>query len=140
MARFVRIHSQRPIRVTPGLQTVNVTNYESQNPNKLNVKPSWASMIVAIKAGTGYYPAVIKQWNTVKILSEKQVLTIGEETDNVPEEFKAEAEELAKRIEQKMKAYAREKETLETVDPKAPKKKAPKEPSTKKEDTLFPEE
>lgn len=138
MARFVRIQSTKPIVVTGGLQSINMTAYESQNPEKLNVKASWPAFRVAIKAGAGYYPSVIKNWPTVKALSEAQILTVGEETDIVPEDYKAEAEEVADRIEYELSKYVKQKK-LETVDPNTKKARA-KKVKEEDEETLFSSE
>lgn len=138
MARFVRIQSTKPIVVTGGLQSINMTAYESQNPEKLNVKASWPAFRVAIKAGAGYYPSVVKNWPTVKALSEAQILTVGEETDIVPEDYKAEAEEVADRIEYELSKYVKQKK-LETVDPNTKKARA-KKVKEEDEETLFSSE
>ena len=138
MARFVRIQSTRPIVVTGGLQSINMTAYDSQNPEKLNVKASWPAFRVSIKAGAGYYPSVIKNWATVKALSAHQILTVGEETDIVPEEFRKEAEEVAERIEYEISKYTKQKQ-FETVDPKAKKAHA-KKVKEEEEETLFSSE
>ena len=136
MAKYVRIQSTRPIVVTGGLQTIDMTNTESQNPDKLNVKPSWTAFRVQIKSGTGYYPARIKDWASVKVLSEKQVLTVGEVTDNVPEEFRAAAEEITNKVEYEYSKY--EKQLAAKTASTASAKKAPAK--KQKEETLFDED
>lgn len=138
MARFVRIQSTKPIVVTGGLQSINMTAYESQNPEKLNVKASWPAFRVAIKAGAGYYPSVVKNWPTVQSLSEAQILTVGEETDIVPEDYRKEAEEVADRIEYELSKYVKQKK-LETVDPNTKKARA-KKVKEEDEETLFSSE
>lgn len=96
MKKFVRITSNKTIRVTGGLYSENLTNKDSRLENRLNVKPAWTNLIVLIKAGTGLYPSEIKDWPTVKALEKDEVLTIGNETDEGGDE--KEKEVLVKEI------------------------------------------
>lgn len=121
MGRFVRIQSSRTINVTGGLQLINATNENSQNPDRLNVRPLWPDLTVLIKAGIGYYPAVIQEWETVKSLADREVLTIGKEVDECPNQ--EEVEKVCEKIE---RAY-------KNVEKNAPKKQQAKKP------TLFEE-
>lgn len=127
MAKFVRIQSTRPITVTGGLQAINMTDERSLNPDKLNVKPSWTAFRVQLKAGTGYYPARIKDWPSVKVLSSKEVLTIGQTVDTLPEnyEHKKEAEQLYETIEREYTKYEKQAGILDKK--KATAKKASKQ-------------
>ena len=122
MAKFVRIQSTRPIVVTGGLQAIDMTDKASLNPDKLNVKPSWTSFRVPLKQGTGYYPARIKDWASVKVLSSQEVLTIGNVTDVLPENYedKAAAEKMYKDLEYEYSKYEKQTKALDT------KKKAEK--------------
>lgn len=138
MGKYVRIQSTRPIVVTGGLQTIDMTNKESTNPDKLNVKPSWTAFRVQLKRGTGYYPARIKDWTTVKVLSEKQILTVGEVTDIVPEEFRKDAEEITERVEYEYAKYEKQLNARKQAEEKATPKKASSK--KQKEETLFDDE
>lgn len=128
MGKFVRIQSTRSIVVTGGLQTIDATNLASQNADRLNVRPMWNNIKVRIQAGTGYYPAYITKWNTVKVLSAKEVLTIGEETDSVPEKYAETAEKIYNDLTKACKAYNREIEKQETLKA-GNKKNTKKKPS-----------
>ncbi len=137
MGKYVRIQSTKPITVTAGLQTIDMTNEASTNPDKLNVKPSWTAFRVQIKRGTGYYPARIKDWPSIKVLSDKQILTVGEVTDIVPEEFKKEAEEVTQRVEYEYSKYEKQLDARNQAKAKEVKKPSPKK---QKEETLFDED
>ena len=128
MAKFVRIQSTRPIVVTGGLQAIDMTDEHSLNPDKLNVKPSWTAFRVQLKQGTGFYPARIKDWSSVKVLSDKEVLTVGQTTDTLPDNYedKAIAEKMYKDLEYEYSKYEKQVNALEAK--KAPAKKAKKEP------------
>lgn len=125
MAKFVRIQSTRPIVVTGGLQAINMTDERSLNPDKLNVKPSWTSFRVQLKQGTGYYPARIKDWASVKVLSSQEILTVGNTTDTLPENYedKAVAEKMYKDLEYEYSRYEKQVKTQD-VKKKAEKKVA----------------
>ena len=133
MAKFVRIQSTRPIVVTGGLQAINMTDEHSLNPDKLNVKPSWTSFRIQLKQGTGYYPARIKDWSSVKVLSSKEVLTVGATTDTLPENYedKAAAEKMYKDLEYEYSRYEKQQKTLDV------KKKAEKKTAKQNQETLI---
>lgn len=86
--QFVRIQSEETINVTMGLAFNDVTNPDAHIPDRLKVQPSWASTTVLIRKGTGFYPAYVAEWDTVKRLANDKVLTIGEFTDYASEEEK----------------------------------------------------
>lgn len=127
MAKFVRIQSTRPIVVTGGLQAINMTDETAAVPDKLNVKPTWISFKVQLKQGTGYYPARIAEWSSVKVLSAKEVLTVGQFTDEVPADFKEEAEKTYKQLEYEYSRY--EKQTAKAANATAKKKVVTKKSS-----------
>ena len=127
MAKFVRIQSTRPIVVTGGLQAINMTDETAAVPDKLNVKPTWISFKVQLKQGTGYYPARIAEWSSVKVLSAKEVLTVGQFTDEVPADFKEEAEKTYKQLEYEYSRY--EKQTAKAANATAKKKAVTKKSS-----------
>lgn len=105
--KFVTIHSSITITVTPGLQGLDVTNPDAHVPDRLKVSPQWAKATVQIKEGVGKYPAHIVEWNTVKSLAKKKVLTIGE----ITEEADAETEKKAADLERKLGEIEPKKKT-----------------------------
>ena len=135
MAKFGRIQSTRPIVVTGGLQAIDMTDPSAAVPDKLNVKPTWTAFRVQLKAGTGYYPARIADWSSVKVLSAKEVLTVGQFTDTVPAEYAEEAEKTYKQLEYEYSKY--EKQLAKNAGSNAKKKAAPKKAS---EPSLFSDE
>lgn len=84
--KFIRITSTKTIRVTPGLQNVNVSNAHANISERLRVNSYWQGSTVMIKVGTGFYPAIIATWNSVKSLVESGILTLGEQTDDCTDE------------------------------------------------------
>lgn len=84
--KYVEIDSTIPITVTHTLKGVDKTNYESKTGNNLNVKPTWFKTAVQLKQGRHVYPAELAEWPTVKALHDSHKITIGRETDTLPEE------------------------------------------------------
>ena len=83
MAKFIRIQSTRNIDVTEGLQSIDMTNRDAHVPDRFRVASAWGQTRVSIKVGAGYYPAMIKDWGSVKALVADGTFTLGEETDDV---------------------------------------------------------
>lgn len=81
MKDYVYIQSAISIVVTAGLQNENVTNLDSDIPNRLKVNPTWHKLKLMVKAGRHIYPSLITEWPSVKALVKDGILTIGEETD-----------------------------------------------------------
>ncbi len=142
MAKYVRIQSTRPIVVTGGLQAINMTDENSTEKDRLKVQQKWTAFRVQIERGTGYYPSRIKDWSSVKTLSEKQILTVGEETDVIPNTFTPEQikkfEETANNVEYEYSKYEKQAEAFKRS--KEAKNAKPASPKKKKEETLFDEE
>lgn len=111
--KFVRIQSTMPIVVTGGLQNINATNEESNSPERLNIRQMWSSIKVQLANGIGYYPSVVKEWNTVKALSAKGILTVGEEVDEVPEQFAEKANEIYDKLSEAIGAFESAKKAQE---------------------------
>lgn len=80
---FVYIQSTTTIVVAPGLQNEDVTNPDAHVPDRLRINPVWPKMRIMIKEGRHIYPKMIKDWPSVKALIKDNVLTIGEEVDDV---------------------------------------------------------
>ncbi len=142
MAKYVRIQSTRPIVVTGGLQVINMTDENSTQNDRLKVQQKWTAFRVQIERGTGYYPARIKDWSSVKTLSEKQILTVGEETDVIPNTFTPEQikkfEETANNVEYEYSKYEKQADAFKRA--KEAKNAKPASSKKKKEETLFDEE
>ncbi len=90
--KFVIIQSTKNISVTKSIKGIDRTNYNSHTGNNLNVAPMWTKNVVDIREGQHRYPAEILDWPSVKMLEEKQVITIGKIVDDANEEEKAAAE------------------------------------------------
>ena len=85
-AAYVRIHSQKTIQVTCGLQNKDVTNPDAHVADRLKISPQWPRCSVIIHEGSHLYPSEIAEWNTVKSLVKDKVLTIGEFTNTLDED------------------------------------------------------
>lgn len=81
MAKMIRIQSDVTITVTCGLQHKDVTNPDAHVADRLKVSAEWPRHTVLIRQGAHFYPAEIKDWNSVKALANDKVLTLGEEKE-----------------------------------------------------------
>lgn len=75
--KFIQIQSKMNIGVTPGLDALDISEKDAHIPDRLKVQALWPKLTVNIKDGVGIYPEMIKNWNSVKKLAEKQIITIG---------------------------------------------------------------
>ena len=104
--RFIRIQSSKTICVAPGLQCVGVTNKDAHVENRLKVNSMWQNARIKIMNGTGYYPNCVKDWDAVKELQKLGILSLGEETDTIPDEsMRAVAEALEAKLATADKRY-----------------------------------
>lgn len=85
--KFVKIHSDINVSVTPGLQLDNVTNPDAHVPDRLNVAPTWPKVIIDVRVGAHFYPSEIAEWNTVKALCESGVMSIIGYSDECQDEI-----------------------------------------------------
>lgn len=92
---YVRIQSNITIRVTAGLQNLDVTNPDAHVADRLKISPTWPKSIVLIEAGAHTYPSEIIEWPTVQALAKDKILTIGELLD------KPDAEDVERATKQK---------------------------------------
>lgn len=90
---YVRIQSDKTIRVTAGLQNVDVTNPDAHVADRLKISPMWPKSMVIIEAGAHVYPSEIIEWPTVQALAKDKVLTIGQFVDS-PEDKAEEQKQL----------------------------------------------
>lgn len=112
--QFVRIQSNKTIRVTAGLQHLDVTNPDAHVADRLKISPSWPKAMVIIEAGAHVYPSDITEWPAVKALAKDKVLTIGEYLD-VPEDkaveqaqmLEAAKDIIAPKVEEKIEKKAK---------------------------------
>lgn len=84
--KFVQIHSNVTITVTPGLQYANHTKLDSDIKDRLKVAPQWVDGCIKIKQGQHDYPAIVAEYPTVKSLARDGVLTIGKFFETEPNE------------------------------------------------------
>ena len=108
--KYVKIQSNKTIRVTAGLQFMNNTNVNANTADKLKISPEWPKLDCVITKGEPqWYPEFITSWPTVKALVKKGVMTIsGEKRDDVEEKVK----EKAIKIENNVKAYNKKVEKV----------------------------
>lgn len=115
MSEFIRIQSTKTITVTPGLQYEDYTNYDSDIPNRLKVSASWPKASIQIREGVDLYPAVIREWDSVKALVNAGIFTIAESIEEPSE----------KKVEESNKLNAA-LEKIEEASKKAPSNKKKK--------------
>lgn len=109
--KLVRIQSTKTIKVTSGLQLLDVTNPDAHVADRLKVSAEWPKLMVLVKQGVGEYPAEIVKWPTVKALVKDKVFTIGEEIDATTEEQLNEVE----KFERDKKSIKKEKKNLDEL-------------------------
>lgn len=97
---YVRIQSNITIRVTGGLQNLDVTNPDAHVADRLKISPTWPKSIVLIEAGAHTYPSEIIEWPTVQALAKDKVLTIGELLDKPDAEDSERAKEQKQMIDE----------------------------------------
>ncbi len=100
--KFIQIQSSINIGVTPGLNALDISEKDAHVPDRLKVQALWPKLTVNIKSGQGVYPEVIKNWNSVKKLAEKGIITIGQVVDEtiVSEDDKQVAKDLSVNLEE----------------------------------------
>ena len=116
--KFIRIESKMNITVTTELAHMDVSEPDAHVPDRLRIAPQWQHTTVDIKQGTGYYPAYIKDWNSVQVLSKANVLTLGEEVDECEnqqqvEETMKELDRNLEKVKNKSNGFISEKEERE---------------------------
>lgn len=91
MKKFVQIASSVNINVAPDLRCIDATNPTAPMADKLSVKSAWSRFIVPVKMGMAWYPAQLKNWDSVKALANDGIFTIGAESDTCPNQEEVEA-------------------------------------------------
>lgn len=92
MGKFIQISSQITINVTPGLWNINATNLRSPVADRLSIKPAWTRLSVLVKPTKLWYPAEIKDWDSVKQYVKDNLMVIGVESDTCPNQSVVEEE------------------------------------------------
>ena len=83
MKAYVQITSSVNLEVYGSLEAIQVVNASSQTGNRFNAKSGWAKNRVMLTVGTSWYPSEITKWPTVIKLAEKEVITIGKDSDEI---------------------------------------------------------
>lgn len=109
--KLVRIQSTKTIKVTSGLQLLDVTNPDAHVADRLKVSAEWPKLTVLIKEGVGEYPAEIIEWPTVKALVKDKIFTIGEKLDATTDDQVKEIE----KFERDKKSIKKEKKNLDEL-------------------------
>lgn len=101
--KYVKIQSNKTIRVTAGLQFVDNTNPNANTADKLKISSEWPKLSYLITKGEPkWYPEFITKWDTVKALVKRGVMTISNETK---EDAESGVVEKATKLENNIKEY-----------------------------------
>lgn len=110
MKKYVKISSTIEITVTCGLQYEDHTNPDAHVADRLKIAARWPKCNYALHVGVNYCPIEIKDWKTVKALAKKNIITIGEEVDEIPvenSEDEVKATKVVRSIEEMNKSQQR---------------------------------
>ena len=121
MKKFIKIQSSINITVDAGLTCIDMTNADARIAERLKIQPTWVGTRIDIKEGVHYYPAVIKNWDSVKALAKRELLTIGEECDECPNLEEVEA--LCRKLENAFKNSKEREEQTKAIEEKVSKSK-----------------
>ena len=121
MKKFIKIQSSINITVDAGLTCINMTNADARVAERLKVQPTWVGTRINITEGAHYYPAIIKTWDSVKSLAKRNILSIGEECDEYPEQEKVEA--MCQKLDAVFKSTKEREELTKEVETKVTKSK-----------------
>lgn len=81
MKAYVKLQSNVTVSVASGLQYEDHTRYDSDIPDRMNIKPNWPNMTVLLKKGTFWYPSEIMSWPVVKLYLEQGIVSKNDEND-----------------------------------------------------------
>lgn len=96
--KYVKISSTVEITVTCGLQYEDHTNKDAHVPDRLKIAARWPKCNYALHVGVNYCPVEIKNWRTVQALAKQNIITIGEEVDEIPVDRQEDSMKAAKAI------------------------------------------
>lgn len=108
-----------------------LTDVRSTEKDRMKVHQLWTKVSIKIENGVHWYPSCILEWNVVKSLVTKNILTIGAQKDSLegnPE--KEVAEEKAKAVKSGTDEQERQRKVSQGVKEGSKPKEAPK-PSDK---------
>ena len=83
MKAYVQITSSVNLEVYGSLEAIQVVNASSQTGNRFNAKSGWAKNRVMLTVGSSWYPSEITKWPSVIKLAEKEVISIGKDSDEI---------------------------------------------------------
>lgn len=113
MKRFIKITATRPFRVMVDSkdQAIDASDVNAINiQNRLKAINTWVDTLVIIKQGTGWYPSAIAKWQSVKVLVDNGLISIGEEADTCDDK---DAIDLVEKFETAEKNYSMQKKNIE---------------------------
>lgn len=116
MKDYVTIQSNVTIMVTGGLQYKDLTNKNSQLPNRMKIASEWPKLNVLIKQGQHIYPSEIVEWPTVQALQKDGVLTIGAYVDNPNDVDLTKLKETVVKVEKEINPKAKKAKKEVTLD------------------------
>lgn len=106
MKKFVKIQSNVNIFVNAGVLYKDLTDKNSQLPDRLKIQPLGTDCRIEIKIGAHWYPSEVATFNGVKALQKDGLLTIGEYSDTCEDISEEKRAEYSKKV-----ATARKKAT-----------------------------
>ena len=135
LKKFVQITSTVNIEVYCSLEAIQVVTSGNQKGDRMNAKSGWAKIRVLLTIGTSWYPSEILNWEAVKRLAAKEIITIGKQDDTISNpEVLAKAEAQKKAILKGIKDVEREKERVGGVTVHTGSEKGSKKPEIIDED------
>lgn len=111
--KFVQINSSINIEVYASLEAIPVITGNNMSGNRLNAKSGWAKIRVMLTVGSTWYPSEILNWESVKKLAAKEIITIGKQDDTISNpEVLAKAEAMRKAIFKGIKDVEKDRERM----------------------------
>lgn len=132
LKKFVQITSTVNIEVYASLDAIAVVTPGNSKGDRLNAKSGWAKIRVLLTAGTSWYPSEILNWEAVKKLAAKEIITIGKQDDTISNpETLAKAEAELKAIQKGKKDVEKDKERAKAMSKLASGEKEEEKPEAK---------
>lgn len=135
MKKYVRISSTKFINVYPSLLNKDITPKNDALEDRLNVETFWDRLGVRIIEGVAYYPAVITTWNSVQSLAKQEVITIGNEMDDLSGIEDAEKVKYAESLYKELSNVYKNIENKGIENPFKEKQPTPKKSTSKPAET-----
>lgn len=124
--KFVQITSTINLEVYASLEAIQVIRPGNQSGNLMNAKSGWAKIRVLITSGTSWYPSEILNWDAIKALAGKEIITVGAQSDTISNP------EVLKKAEEQAAAIAKGKKDLEVEKARMKASNAVREEEVKK--------